>query len=166
MRQWIRSALVQISAFLPTRHQGIIWTSAGLWSNGPLGTNFSEILRGALIFSLICAWIIMWHHYFSKAYDFIGDIWFLCGCETSKIQSKSTVILGCNMGRWPEPHLRTPFSIISVSMMMSSNGNIFRVTGPSCGEFAGEFPSLSRRYRFLTTTGSCVSEPESPSIYF
>ena len=25
--------------------------------------------------------------------------------------------------------------------MTSSNGNIFRVTGPSCGEFTGEFPS-------------------------
>ena len=30
-----------------------------------------------------------------------------------------------------------------VSMMTSSNGNIFRVTGPSCGEFTGlgEFPT-------------------------
>ena len=27
------------------------------------------------------------------------------------------------------------------SMMTSSNGNIFRVTGPLCGEFTGEFPS-------------------------
>ena len=25
-------------------------------------------------------------------------------------------------------------------MMTSSNGNIFRVTGPLCGEFTGEFP--------------------------
>ena len=26
-------------------------------------------------------------------------------------------------------------------MMTSSNGNIFRVTGPLCGEFSGEFPA-------------------------
>ena len=26
-------------------------------------------------------------------------------------------------------------------MITSSNGNIFRVTGPLCGEFTGEFPS-------------------------
>ena len=28
-----------------------------------------------------------------------------------------------------------------LNMMTSSNGNIFRVTGPLCGEFTGEFPS-------------------------
>ena len=28
-----------------------------------------------------------------------------------------------------------------IDMMTSSNGNIFRVTGPLCGEFTGEFPS-------------------------
>ena len=32
---------------------------------------------------------------------------------------------------------------ISIGMMTSSNGNIFRVTGPLCGEFTGpsEFPT-------------------------
>ena len=35
------------------------------------------------------------------------------------------------------------FEIIGFNMMMSSNGNIFRVTGPLCGEFTdpGEFPT-------------------------
>ena len=28
----------------PGQHQAIIWTNAGIWSMGPLGTNFSEIL--------------------------------------------------------------------------------------------------------------------------
>ena len=28
----------------PWRRQAIIWTNAGIWSMGPLGTNFSEIL--------------------------------------------------------------------------------------------------------------------------
>ena len=51
-----------------------------------------------------------------------------------------------NTERWGTPHVtppsadRTPFTII---MMTSSNGNIFRVTGPLCGEFTGpgEFPA-------------------------
>ena len=30
--------------FSPVRHQSITWTSAGLQSIGPLGTNFSEIV--------------------------------------------------------------------------------------------------------------------------
>ena len=34
----------------------------------------------------------------------------------------------CNVSKWSD-------------MMTSSNGIIFRVTGPSCGKFTGEFPS-------------------------
>ena len=37
----------------------------------------------------------------------------------------------------------------SVFMMTSWNGNIFRVTGPLCGEFTGEFPSQSQRHGAL-----------------
>ena len=36
---------------LPGRHQAIIWTNAGILLNGPLGTNFSEILIKILTFS-------------------------------------------------------------------------------------------------------------------
>ena len=34
-------------------------------------------------------------------------------------------------------------TLVSYTMMTSSNGNIFRVTGPLCGEFTGpgEFPT-------------------------
>ena len=32
-------------------------------------------------------------------------------------------------------------AIMANTMMTSSNGNIFRVTGPLCGEFTGEFPA-------------------------
>ena len=42
--------------------------------------------------------------------------------------------------------------VFHISMMASSNGNIFRVTGPLCGEFAGEFPSqrpVTRSYVFF-----------------
>ena len=44
-----------------------------------------------------------------------------------------------NLYSHTEPHL--PYH--NISMMMSSNGNIFRVTGPLCGEFTGpgEFPT-------------------------
>ena len=35
----------------PDRRQAIIWTNAGMWLIGPLGTNFSEILIGIQIFS-------------------------------------------------------------------------------------------------------------------
>ena len=35
----------------PGRHQAIIWTNAGIWLIGPLGTNFSEILIEIYIFS-------------------------------------------------------------------------------------------------------------------
>ena len=35
----------------PGRRQAIIWTNAGILSNGPLGTNFSEILIEIYIFS-------------------------------------------------------------------------------------------------------------------
>ena len=38
---------------------------------------------------------------------------------------------------------RFAFVVIRITMMTSSNGNIFRVTGPLCGEFTGpgEFPT-------------------------
>ena len=35
----------------PGRRQAIIWTNAGIWSMGPLGTNFSEILIETHTFS-------------------------------------------------------------------------------------------------------------------
>ena len=39
------------NGLLPGRRQAIIWTNAGILLNGPLGTNFSEILIGIKIFS-------------------------------------------------------------------------------------------------------------------
>ena len=39
------------NGLLPERHQAIIWTNAGILLNGPLGTNFSEILIEILTFS-------------------------------------------------------------------------------------------------------------------
>ena len=41
-------------------------------------------------------------------------------------------------------------SWLLVTMMTSSNGNIFRVTGRLCGEFTG--------YRWIPRTKACVAE--------
>ena len=42
-----------------------------------------------------------------------------------------------------DPHIYHNGSLAELFMMTSSNGNIFRVTGPLCGEFTGpgEFPT-------------------------
>ena len=53
----------------------------------------------------------------------------------------------------PHPHTHTPHPTHPhTPMMTSSNGNIFRVTGPLCGEFTGpgEFP-LQRPVRVTRT---------------
>ena len=42
--QWSRSVLVSDNGLSPIRRPAIIWTSPGLLSIGPLGTNYSEIL--------------------------------------------------------------------------------------------------------------------------
>ena len=46
-------------------------------------------------------------------------------------------------GRYIQMHFCEWFFFILINMMTSSNGNIFRVTGPLCGEFTGpgEFPT-------------------------
>ena len=45
------------NGLLPGRHQGIIWTKAGILLNWPLGTNFNEILSKSIYFhSQKCIW--------------------------------------------------------------------------------------------------------------
>ena len=39
------------NGLLPSRHQAIIWTNAGILLIGPLGTNFNEILIEIYIIS-------------------------------------------------------------------------------------------------------------------
>ena len=79
-----------------------------------------------------------------------------------KHQSPASQAFVLGIHRWPvnSPHNRTvrremfPFNdviracvllcfVLFIFMMTSSNGNIFRVTGPLCGEFTGpgEFPT-------------------------
>ena len=41
-----------------------------------------------------------------------------------------------------EEHMKVTHVLVTCFIMMtSSNENIFRVTGPLCGEFTGEFPT-------------------------
>ena len=56
--------------------------------------------------------------------------------------------LSCDFKLWPHPWpwpwiFKVKFLVAIFYMMTSSNGNIFRVTGPLCGEFTGpgEFPT-------------------------
>ena len=44
-------------------------------------------------------------------------------------------------GQCPPFHVIKPLYLIKIAMMTSSNGNIFRVSDPLCGEFTGEFPT-------------------------
>ena len=50
------------------------------------------------------------------------------------------------------------FSVRSIHMMTSSNGNVFRVTGPLCGEFTGpgEFPTQRPVTRSLGVSLICA----------
>ena len=80
--------------------------------------------------------IISWRyvHYFSKP----GTPFLSCLAGATWRLVLSYLVLLCLV--WPKiNHSHTCFSI----MMTSSNGNIFRVTGPLCGEFTGpgEFPA-------------------------
>ena len=66
---------------------------------------------------------------------------------TSKKHQRSPLLVLCGKGihRWPvdSPHKGPVMQKTFPFMMTSSNGNIFRVTGPLCGEFTGpgEFPT-------------------------
>ena len=58
--------------------------------------------------------------------------------------SQSILVIEAPDNMWHVENQRTVYPIkICILMMTSSNGNIFRVTGPLCGEFTGpgEFPT-------------------------
>ena len=54
-----------------------------------------------------------------------------------------TIWIVCIVLSWDESHRRYMLGMGQLQMMTSSNGNIFRVIGPLCGEFTGpsEFPT-------------------------
>ena len=100
---------------------------------------------GALMVSLICAWITSWVN--NREVDDLRrhrghyDVTLMdCLFEN---YNELTLIYGCVDILW---HLPLELHIYVSDMMTSSNGNIFRVTGHLCGEFTnspvpGEFPT-------------------------
>ena len=110
------------NGLLPIRRQAIIWTSVGLLSTGRLGTSFSEILIKIQNFSftkmhlkISCA--RRWPFYPMEDELTINEhlVWIL--------RVKKCCLKGVDNG--------------AHSMMTTSNGNIFRVTGPLWGESTG-----------------------------
>ena len=87
--------------------------------------------------------IIKWHKLFPNSqYHVWGYCLFFVCCELNIAR-----VLIKHLFDWEYLHTTVMFYKLSrtwyKSMMTSSNGNIFRVTGPLCGEFTGpgEFPT-------------------------
>ena len=121
----------------PGQRQAIIRTIAGTLLIGPLGTNFSDILIRIQTFSFKKMHLKMWS---AKWRPFVSAP--ICWWK----------IIVCKVGECEEDHMKAAViinihpamnGIVQSSMMTSSNGNIFRVTGPLCGELTGpgEFPT-------------------------
>ena len=104
--------------------QLIIWTNAGILLIGPRGTNFSEILIGIQTFSSKKMHLKMasakWRPYCLGH----NELMLLAGpISILSITSDRSVSFS---------------SLEDINIMMtSSNGNIYRVTDPLCGEFTG-----------------------------
>ena len=126
----------------PGRRQTIIWTNAGILLIGPLGTNFIQILVGIQTFSFKKMHLKMssakWRPFclglnvLSVASNYCAL--FVCDkihkinhiMNYAQCNSKFKMCLGI-------AHL----SCYIETMMTSSSGNIFRVSGPLCGESTG-----------------------------
>ena len=129
----------------PSRHQAIIWTSAGILT-GPLGTNFSEILIEiyiclfkkmhlktssanrrpcCLVLNMLMAKDMdKWSHpYKTIAYTCNpSPIHYLNVKRGRLLRHRWVVIAGVT--------IVVPYHVVEFLMMTPSNGNIFRVTGP------------------------------------
>ena len=137
----------------PGRRQAMIWTNAGILLTGPLGTNFNEILIEIYKFSFtkILFQNVVWKivtllsrpqcmRYHLENHTGFPLYWWMF------IESVST--LGCKQNHWynamkrlnqyRQTLLQREQGVRSKHMMTSSNGNIFRVTGPLWGEFTGQ----------------------------
>ena len=133
----------------PGRRQAIIWTNAGILLIGPLRTNFSEILIEIHAFSFTIIHLKM-----------LSAKWRPFCLGLSELRSPRPCQATLNLIMNPEgSHPFASHRAVSKStaassykavtrrsrtrhrMMTSLNGNIFRVSGPLCGEFTGEFPS-------------------------
>ena len=127
------------NGLLPSRHQAIIWTNVGILLIWPLGANFSEILIEIHIFH---SWKCIWYCCL-KFWPFYLDLNVL-----TESQHWSGYWLWFERGDKPFPGsmLNQAYDVtsphwVNMTMMTSSNGNIFHVTGHFCGEFTGELPA-------------------------
>ena len=123
-----------------TSSNGNIFRVTGLLCGeftGLVNSPYKGQWRGALMFSLICVWINGWVNN-REAGDLrrhrghYNAIVMITGPGCSWASLAVSVMNSCGVMAWERFH----------HMMTSSNGNIFRVTGPLCGEFTGpgEFP--------------------------
>ena len=121
--QWQAEVIFSITTVVkPVRRQVTVWTSASILSTGREGTHFREISMSSQQFS------------FNKIYSKIASQNLLC------IQIPTNFCF-CSRGAVCNTKARgtiLPSYISWYCMMMSSNGNICRVTGLMCGEFTGE----------------------------
>ena len=72
----------------------------------------------------------------------------LCG------MSWRTTVMSARMWRWTSTCQRKR----SRFHMMSSNGNIFRITGPLCGEFTGHSPQRPMTQSFVVFFDLCLNK--------
>ena len=100
--------------------------------------------RGALMFSLISAWTNDWaNNRDAVIWGAIVPIMTSLYCTVIIAKYRERTVL-CNISRCFVRSVKNRIKVKpSWCMMTSSNGNIFRVTGPLCGEFTGpgEFPT-------------------------
>ena len=107
--------------------------------NSPVPDEFHAQRPETRSFDVFCAWINDWANNREA-----GDLRSYHAHYDVSVISYLVIFIDINV-MLVMFHMRiaAPYPILRNSMMTSSNGNIFRVTGPLCGEFTGpgEFPT-------------------------
>ena len=110
------------------------WSFVRGINRSPMNSPHKGQLRGALMFSLVCAWINGWINNREagdlRRYRAHYDVRVMFYIVLPR-QHRVAILVSSDTWTTNTIVMRTYF------MMMSSNGNIFRVTGPLCGEFIG-----------------------------
>ena len=106
----------------------------------PVNSHHKGQWRGSLMFSLIRSWANGWANH--RAAD---DLKLHCTHYDGSVMIFMYSLLCPSLSKYVDYRsiLGSRQNTVSYNMMTSSNGNIFRVTGPFCGEFngPGEFPT-------------------------
>ena len=156
IRQWSGITIGSGNGLRPTRRQAIAWTNDDLTINSVLWEQTSRPCSQNTIFisknafeSVVCkmAAILSGHRCLLVLYWFGGQHYLNTYSDIKNNVSVSVCMIKFLL--WLRHHQSTIhfnakcFKLLSKSisfannMMTSSNGNIFRVTGPLCGEFTG-----------------------------